>query len=106
MRNYLTIGPVNLRISRKHIAPWGYPFLKVHGFEMLCRDSAGGLTLASYQPASGGTWHWAISLARSETNRGWIRRAKMRRGQWHDYYRLPFNREIRVSRQDYHLRRS
>jgi hypothetical protein len=47
MRNYLILGPVRIRLSRKHLAPWGYPFLKVGGLSVLSRMNTGDLVRAS-----------------------------------------------------------
>ncbi len=106
MRNYLTLGPVRLRLSRKHLAPWGYEILGIGGLHFLSRMNTGDLVLASYHPQASHTWVWSVSIGKSGVNRGWVRRSTIRgRGQWHDYYRLPFNREICISRQSYKAKR-
>jgi hypothetical protein len=101
MRNYLIIGPVRLRLSRKHLAPWGYPFLKIGGLDFLSRMNTGDLVLASYHPDWSITWRWSASIGKRQGKRPWIDRAKIRRGQWHDYYRLPFGRQLCISQQAY-----
>lgn len=106
MKNYLTLGPVRLRISRKHLAPWGYAILQIGGMSFFSRTSSGDLFIAGYHPRRSTTWHWSVILCK---RRGkpvdWINRAPRRRGQWHDYYWLPFGKQIIVSHQDYHLER-
>lgn len=92
-----------MRWSNLGLAPWGYEAFGIRGLSMLTRCSDGALTVASYQPRNE-TWHWAVAIGRSDINPGWIRRATIRRGQWHDFYRLPFGFELRVSRQDFHKR--
>lgn len=69
------------------------------------RASDGSLVLMTKHPAGCGTWHWSVSINRNRHVRyGWRLwcRAVIRRGQWHDYYRLPFGYELIVSRQDFH----
>lgn len=100
MRNYLIMGPVRIRLSRKHLAPWGYPLLKIGGLDFLSRMNTGDLVLASYHPDWSLTWRWSASI-RKRQGRSWIERAKIRRGQWHDYYRLPFGRQLCISQQAY-----
>lgn len=100
--NYVTLGPVHLRISSKHIAPWGYARLMIGGLSFFSRTNSQEVMLASYQP-KGSTWHWSFYLARDKApHRRWVERSTLRRGQWHDYYRLPFKRVLIVSWQDYH----
>jgi hypothetical protein len=74
--------------------------LAVGGVSVLSRTSAGELNIASYHPRSSPTWHWSLTLIKSE---GKPHRAERRTGQWHDYYWLPFGYRLLVSRQDYHL---
>ena len=100
MRNYLTIGAVRLRVSRRHLAPWGYARLAIGGLEFFSRMNTGDLIIASYHPSSSHTWLWSVSVARRRPGHdGWVRRATIRRGQWHDYYRLPFGWEVIVAQQ-------
>lgn len=105
MKNYISVGPVSIKLSNRHLAGWGFPSVCIGGLSFLCRASNRALILASYHPRSSGTWYWSISIAKSGINRKLVRRAERRTGQWHDYYRLPFNRELVVSRQDYHMPR-
>lgn len=97
--NYLTFGPIRLRISRRGLAPWGYARLEIGGLSLLSRDSGGGLMLASYHPRRSKTWHWVVSIKKRD---GGTHRSKLRYGQWHDYYALPFGRQLIVGQQDYH----
>lgn len=73
------------------------------------RASDGSITLACWHPAKSPTWYWSLMLGRMPwpwyVASSWRDRAKIRAGQWHDYYRLPFGRCLIVSRQDYHRRR-
>lgn len=101
--NYLSFGPIRLRVSRRGLAPWGYERLGIGGLRMFSRDSGGGLVLASYHPRRSSTWHWSISVKKRE---GRPSRSRQRHGQWHDYYWLPFGRQLIVGRQDYHKRRA
>ena len=102
MRNYLALGPVRIRINSKHLAGWGYPSIQIGALSLFTWTNAGGLTLASYQPLQQ-TWHWALGIQKAQyTTRGWVYKDPTRRGQWHDYYRLPFGLEIVHSRQDWH----
>lgn len=110
MSNYITIGPVRLRVGSKGLASWGYPRLQVGGLQIWAHINSGGVTLASYHPHDSTTWHWSVQIRR---NRLTSRRAKWsiwqpstrRSGQWHDYIRLPFGWEISIGRQDWHLPR-
>lgn len=65
MRNYLTIGPISVRISRKNLAAWGFPVVRAGGLSLLSRDTAGRLHLAAYHPRNSLTWHWFVSLYKS-----------------------------------------
>ena len=98
--NYLHLGPMRLRTSRKGLATWGYERLGIGGLSLLSRDSAGRLGLASYHPRRSKTWLWAVTLERNPDALG--HRAKNRHGQWHDYHKLPFGWLLCVSQQDYH----
>lgn len=102
MKNYLSLGPVRLRISTKYLAPWGYERLAIGGLSLLSRTNGGDLILVAYHPRWCGTWHWSLCIRRGRPEH-WVNRATSRRGQWHDYFWLPFGRELIVSRQDYHL---
>ncbi len=76
--------------------------LHIHGIEFLHRDSAGDLVLLSYHPRGSSTWHWSVTLSRMSPGKFMINRAADRRGQWHDFYRLPFGFTLIVSQQDWH----
>jgi hypothetical protein len=102
MKNYVVIGPVRIRVNSKHLAPWGFPTISIGGLSLFSWTNTGGLTLASYQPP-GETWHWSFCIQRREYPKGWISKDPIRRGQWHDYYRLPFGLELVHSRQDWHV---
>lgn len=101
MKNYFKIGPLRVRVSSKHLAPWGYERVGIGGLSFFSRSSDGAMILASYMP-KGQTWHWSFSVHKRKWPRGWIARDRLRTGQWHDYYRLPFGRELIISRQDFH----
>lgn len=60
MSNWVKIGPVRLRIGSKHLAPWGFPRVAVHGLSFWSWTNGGDLCLASYHPASSITWLWAL----------------------------------------------
>jgi hypothetical protein len=101
MRNYLVIGPVRIRVSSRHLAPWGFARVAVGGLSLLSRTNTGHLMLASYHPAWSHTWRWAVQIMKGGKDRPWIDRAKHRSGQRHDYYRLPLGWQIMVSQQNY-----
>jgi len=101
VKNYFTFGPLRIRINSKHLAGWGYPSIAIGGLSLFTWTNTGGLTLASYQPRNE-TWHWAFVVQRSQYTKDFISKDPTRRGQWHDYYRLPFGFEIVHSRQDWH----
>lgn len=100
MRNYLVLGPIRIRVSSKHLAPWGYARVAIGGLSLLSRANTGDLMLASYHPSWSHTWRWSVMLRRAD-GLAWVSRDKTRRGQWHDYYRLPFGWQILVSQQNY-----
>lgn len=103
MRNYFCIGDwFRLKVSSRNIAPWGYEALGIRGLSLFTRCNDGSIILASWQPR-GEAWHWAIGLGLTQINKDWVRCSTLRRGQWHDFYRLPFGWELRVSRQDFHI---
>lgn len=102
MKNYILFGPVALRISSRLLAPWGYERIKIGGLSLFTRTSAGDLSIASYHPGGQSTWNWSLTLMHWGTSNTWVARSKIRRGQWHDYYRLPFGYSLCLSRQDYH----
>lgn len=58
--NYVKIGPVIVRVGSKHLAPWGFPRVRVYGFSLWSWTNSGQLSLASYHPASSLTWLWAL----------------------------------------------
>lgn len=66
MSNYITAGPIALKVSNRHLAVWGYPLLKIGGLSLWTRDSGGGLGLASYHPASSLTWLWGLSVRKAD----------------------------------------
>lgn len=101
MRNYLHFGPVSVRISRKHLAWWGFPLLRFGGVSLFSRSNDGGYILASYHPKKSLTWHWSVTVLVGKS-RAYIGRSNRRQGQWHDYYWLPFGLTLLVGQQDYH----
>ena len=69
------------------------------------RDSAGNLILATYHPKSSPTWHWSLSLIRSEHAIAWGWRFFLvgQPGyQRHHLLRLPFGWTLMLSTQIYH----
>jgi hypothetical protein len=104
MRNYLIFGPVRIRISSKHLASWGFARISIGGLSLWSWSNSGELILASYHPRSSLTWLWSVALGKRKWERGWVQRDPWRRSQWHDYYRLPFGRELRISRQNFMAR--
>lgn len=105
--NYARLGPVSIRLHRKHLAYWGFEAVRVGGLSLFTRDSGRRLIVASYHPRSSPTWHWSITLWREQPPKGSPRivRPTRRQGQWHDTYRLPFGWALGVAQQDYHQRR-
>ena len=106
MKQYLTFGPVRLRLHSRHLASWGYPRLQIGGLAVGSRSNIGDIILASYHPKSSITWLWSVALGRNKTPRKNIVNLDTRRfGQWHDYIRLPFAWELRISHQKRMTRR-
>lgn len=104
MRNYLCLGPLALKISNRGIANWGYERLKIGPLSVWSRSSSGERMIASYRRPNE-TWRWCVGIGKWPVGRAGIvsrEQPQFRRGQWHDYYRLPFGRQLIVSRQDYH----
>lgn len=99
MSRLLSIGPIHLRLSRKGLSPWGYASLQIGGLSFGSRTSSGDMNLASYHPRRDGTWHWSVVLVKGAAKSS---RSERRKGQWHDYYSLPFGWHVIVSQQDYH----
>ncbi len=104
MRSYIQLGPVGIRLSRKHLAPWGFPMIRMGGLQLFTRDTGGHMMVASYHPRGCPTWHWGVTVYRSPGTPS--HQSERRQGQWHDYYAMPFGWVIRVGRQDYHLKPS
>lgn len=103
--NYLIVGPIRLRVSRKHLAPWGYALLEIGGLSFFSQTSGGDVVLASYHPRRSSTWFWSAQVIKAAPGSK-PHRAATRRGQWNDYHWLPFGRQLVIARQDYHLRRA
>lgn len=103
MRNYIKLGPVSLRVSRKYLAPWGFALVQIGGLDVWSWHNDGSLGLASYHPRGSLCWHWSASIRKGALKQ-WAQRAKapFRKCQWHDYYWLPFGVHLGISRQDYH----
>lgn len=106
MKNYLVMGPVRIRISTRHLAPWGYARLVIGGLDLLSRTNDGHLVLASYHPSWSHTWRWSAQVFKGTAGKRWINRSQHRRGQWHDYYRLPFGWQMMISQQNYMPKRA
>lgn len=73
---------------------------------MMQKSYDGSIILYTKHPIGSQTWHWSVSLKHNAINLDSklpYYRDERRRGQWHNYYRLPFNWWIIVSQQDYHL---
>lgn len=108
MGNYVSFGPVSLRISRKHLAAWGWPLARIWGVSLFCRDSGGGLTFVSYHPVKSGTWYWSFSWQpfRADEARHWFRWSPdtSARGQKHHRLDLFRRGSLMLSTQDYHKR--
>lgn len=100
MRNYLSFGPVSIKLHNRGQAAWGYPGIRIGGLSLLARSSNGNLVLASYHPRSSMTWLWSVSLGRRNGDRT-ICRSQHRVGQWHDVYNFG-RRSLCVARQDHH----
>lgn len=60
MRNHIKIGPAVVRIGSKHLAPWGFPRLRIWGLSFWTWTNSGQLGLASYHPKSSITWLWSL----------------------------------------------
>lgn len=128
-RTGIRIGSVYIRLSRRNLASWGFEAVRIGGLSLWSRTSGGDRMLAAYHPRSSTTWIWSATImpavnmfsrtaiygeaklhyegnphAEMPTWRRWFRRRDVqRRGQWHDYYRMPFGRMLAIARQDYHV---
>jgi hypothetical protein len=76
-----------------------YERLQIGNLTLCSKVSSGEYCLASYQERDK-CWRWAVYLSRRHQGIG---RAKIRRGQWHDYYWLPFGFRLIVSQQDFNI---
>lgn len=61
-KNHIKIGPAIIRIGSKHLAPWGFPRLRVCGLSVWTWTNSGPLCLASYHPKTSITWLWALYI--------------------------------------------
>ena len=100
MRNYLSFGPISIKLHNRGHAPWGYPSIRIGGLSLFDRASNGNLILASYHPRSSATWLWAVSIGERNGDCT-ICRSRLRVGQWHDFYNFG-SRSLCIARQDYH----
>jgi hypothetical protein len=60
--NYVRLGPVAVKVSSKHLAPWGYPRLQIGGLSLWSWWNDGDFCPASYHPQSSITWLWQTKL--------------------------------------------
>jgi predicted metalloenzyme YecM len=98
MRNFISFAGICLRINNKNLANWGFSRLRVGPLSFGSRTNGGDYCLISYQKHNE-CWRWAVYV----TSRAYpVGRSKRRKGQWHDYYWLPFGRRLIVSQQDFH----
>ena len=79
MRNHIKIGPAIIRIGSKHLAPWGFPRLRIWGLSFWTWTNSGQLGLASYHPQSSITWLWSL----------WIDHRRPWRWNLHRQERMP-----------------
>jgi hypothetical protein len=87
MRSVVNIGPVSVRLSRKGVASWGYPTIRIGGLSLFSRSSNGDMHIAGYHPRKSSTWLWHVSIGKRNGDR-MLSIAKIRRGQWHDYFNI------------------
>jgi hypothetical protein len=99
-RNYITLGPVVIRLARAGLADWGYPLIVVRGgLSLFSRNSSGEMVVASYHPSGSPTWAWSVTWRERQPDErliSWTPKDR-RRNQWHDYVW-----RFRIARQDYH----
>jgi hypothetical protein len=101
-RNYVTLGPVRIRISKRHLADWGYPIFSIGGLSFFTRSTNGDMIMVSCHPKGSITWHWGVTWSKTQQVH-WITRSKRRDHQWFDIYKLPLVRRcIIIAHQDYH----
>lgn len=128
--NHVKLGPVIIRIGGRGLAPWGYPRLQIGGLSFWSRCNNGDLHFAGYHPRRSITWLWYVGItkrsrgyyeifSKAEIKRRailfvtgnpfvgptrWFHRFWQpdyrRKGQWHDYLRLPFGRMIVIGHQE------
>lgn len=65
MSNHFKLGPVIIRTGSKHLAPWGFPRVRIGGLSLWSRSNTGAWIPASYHPKSSITWLWSIWVSRS-----------------------------------------
>jgi hypothetical protein len=116
--NFISLGPVTLRVGSKHLAPWGFPRIQIGGLSLWSWSNSGQFVPASYHPRSSITWLWTVWIRREQYS-FWFSKearermarlyaegnpfaprprwfhpfvipARVRRGQWTHYIRLPF----------------
>ena len=66
--NHIKIGPVIIRVGSKHLAPWGFPRIKIGGLSLWSWTNTGQLVPASYPPRKSITWLWSLWV---EPRRPW-----------------------------------
>ena len=101
----ISFGPVKVRLGRDRFSRWGQERLRVGGLSLFSGASDGSLVLAAYHPRTCPTWHWSVGLTRRQPHlKRWLTLTakEWRRGQWHDYVKLPLGWALSFSRQDYH----
>lgn len=99
MKNYVTIGPVAIRLFRVGVAGWGYPLIVGRGWSWFTRNNSGEMVIASYHPPGSPTWAWSVTWRKRQPGEPlvtWMPKDH-RRNQWHDYVW-----RFRIARQDYH----
>lgn len=107
--SYLVMGPLRIRTSTKYLSKIGLPALSIGGLSIWQRDSGGRFMPFAYHPRGSLTWHWTATIIPVVSRkRAWshtwahITPESFRRGQWYDYFWLPFGYELMICRQDWH----
>jgi hypothetical protein len=96
MSNWLTLGPVSLRISSKHLAPWGFPRLRIGGYEFWTWNNDGNFMPAGYHPRNSITWIWSTTLVKAPCD---FRYCGSHGGPSYRTFWLPFGWRLVLSRQ-------
>jgi hypothetical protein len=96
MRQWISIGPVSIRLHSKHLAPWGFPRLQIGGYSFWSWNNNGYFMPAGYHPRGSITWIWSTTIVKAPLGLRYCDTLGVRR---HSNVWLPFGWRLIVSRQ-------